>query len=308
VPKTPPAYNILSVYYLQGDDSYYLQTDSGVFGPYVLPPAEMPAETLFGPQAVLRFMGVAQGGGGAAMGAQPQIAALPLPQQPAAQGAMPQQAGQGAARPGAGPFPPAGQVNAAPAQRPNVRPSTAAARDRAWKQIELGDAQFGQRQFARALDHYRDAAVAAADLAEAFFRQAQAEVALGLPEQAVAAIRRGLLFDPDWADSDFRLDQLYGDNKPVKDGRLSDLTKTADAHPHDPAAQLLAGVELYFDDQIERAAHYLRRAAMLYGPQAGVPLQGFLTHLPPAKPVAPAVPNKPLAPSKPAAPGQGLDI
>ena len=44
VSKTPPAYlpayNITSVYYLQGDDSYYLQTDSGVFGPYVLPPAK----------------------------------------------------------------------------------------------------------------------------------------------------------------------------------------------------------------------------------------------------------------------------
>ncbi len=295
-----PAVNVYSVYYLQGDDSYYLQTDSGLFGPYAAPPVEMPAEVLFGPQAVQRFMGVAPQGGAMA-GAQPQIAALPLPQQPPAGGAAPQ-GGQAAG----GPFPPVAQMNAPAAPKPNVRPSTAAGRERAWKQIDLGDAQFGKRQFSSALQHYRDAAAAANDLGEAFFRQAQAEVALGMHTDAVAAIRRGLLFDPDWADSDFRLDQLYGDNRPVKLGRLSDVTKAADAHLHDAAAQFLAGVELYFDDQLQRAALYLRRAATLYGPQAGASLQGFLKHLPPEKPAA--APNNPQPLGKPVAAAQGLDI
>ncbi len=293
-----------------------IATSAGLMGPYSL----LPVDGQFGPGAVQQFMGVQPGGFQPAVGPQQiapqQIAPPPIaPQQIAPQQIAPQQmppggmAGQqnaalGVAQQGvaAGPF----QPEQPP--RPNVRPSNAAARDRAWRQIELGDVEFLQRQFSRALDHYRNAAAAAADLGEAFFRQGQAMIALGLYDPAAKAMRRGLLFDPDWADSDFHLDDLYGDNKPVKDGKLDTLEKAAAAHLQDPELQFLAGIELFFDGQLDRAAPFLRRADAMYGPQASL-LQGFLKKLPAAKAPAqkpganaPALPRK-----KPAAADEGVD-
>jgi tetratricopeptide (TPR) repeat protein len=266
-----------------------LATSSGLIGPYSIPPVDMSADAQFGPLAVQRFMGVLPAGVAAQqIGGVQQIG----PQQ--------QAAGQGA-------------LQGAPPPRPNVRPSNAAARDRAWRQIELGDTEFLQREFARALEHYRSAAVAAADLGEAFFRQGHAMMALGLYEPAAKAMRRGLLFDPDWADSDFHLDDLYGDNKPVKNGKLDVLEKAAAAHLQDPALQFLAGVELFFDGQLDRAAPFLRRADTMYGPQASF-LQGFLKKLPAAQAGAqnpggnnPGGDNPAPGQKKPVAGDEGLD-
>jgi hypothetical protein len=303
---TQPAW----IYYLPGGTSYMIATSAGLMGPYSL----LPVDAQFGPGAVQQFMGVQPGGIQPGI-APPQIA----PQQIAPQQIAPQQmapggmAGQqnaavgapqqGAPQQGAaaaGPFQPE------PPAKPNVRPSNAAARERAWRQIELGDAEFLQRQFARALDHYRNASAAAADLGEAFFRQGQGMIALGLYDPAAKAMRRGLLFDPDWADSDFHLDDLYGDNKPVKEGKLDTLEKAAAAHPQDPELQFLAGIELFFDGQLDRAAPFLRRADAMYGPQASL-LQGFLKKLPVAK--APAQkPGANVPPQKkPAAADDGVD-
>jgi hypothetical protein len=298
------------IYYLPGGTSYMVASSTGLVGPYAITPVEVQ----FGPVAVQQFVG-GQAAGFPAAGFQPgvipqQIAPQQIgpqqvaPQQMAPGGVAAQQNGlvggaqQGAAA--AGPF----QPEAPP--RPNVRPSNAAARDRAWRQIELGDAEFLQRQFARALDHYRNASAAAADLGEAFFRQGQGMIALGLYDPATKAMRRGLLFDPDWADSDFHLDDLYGDNKPVKEGKLDALEKAAAAHLQDPELQFLAGIELFFDGQLDRAAPFLRRADAMYGPQASL-LHGFLKKLPVIKAAA-QKPGANVPPQKkPAAADDGVD-
>lgn len=93
-----------------------------------------------------------------------------------------------------------------PAPRPTVRPASAAATARARRFVAFGDERFREQEFSLAYQRYKKAAQAAPDLADAYFRQGLAQIALGHYPSAAAAIKRGLLFQPRWAGSDFRLD------------------------------------------------------------------------------------------------------
>lgn len=275
---------------------YSLTTDSGTFGPYIAPPVVVSGNALFGPQAVLRMMGVDP---------------APAPQV------------QPLARPRRG-------VDADAA--PIIPPADHRARQKSWNLVDQGDAEFVQRRFAQALSRYRDAAAAARDLAEPQFRQGFALVAMARFADVARAFRHGLQLDPDWADSGFQLDELYGANKVVKQSHLDALRKAVRDHPHDPDALFVLGVCLYFDNQIDAAAPLFRRAVNVLGPQDSDHLAGFLKHLPSEKKPAdrniegnkPAVkvpppplpaPDKPTDKKplekpneKPADPFEGLDI
>ncbi|HEV3415604.1 MAG TPA: tetratricopeptide repeat protein [Pirellulales bacterium] len=283
-------------YGLYSDYPYSLTTDSGTFGPYIAPPVVVSGNAQFGPQAVRRFMGVEPVPG-------PQAQPLPRPRRIV-------------------------DVDAAPI----IPPADHRARQKAWNLIDQGDAEFVQRRFAQALLRYRDAAAAARDLAEAQFRQGFALVAMARFADAAKAFRHGLQLDPEWADSGFHLDELYGANKILKQSHLDALRKAVKDHPHDPDALFVLGVCLYFDDQIDAAAPLFRRAVNVLGPQDSDHLDGFLKHLPsekkpadgnveankPAAKVPPPplpAPDKPAdkkpleKPSaKPADPFEGLDI
>jgi hypothetical protein len=226
---------------------YSLGTPYGDLGPYVAPPIFVSADAQFGPRAVQRFMGVDPA---------PIAAAEPR------------------ARPRRGAD--AGDAPVAPA-------SDARARLKAWRLIDQGDAEFIARRFAQALSRYREAAAAARDLGEAQFRQGFALIAMGRYADAAKALRRGLALDPDWAESEFRLNDLYGANKQAKAEHLDALRKAIAAHPHDADLLFLLGVCLYFDGQFDAAAVPLRRAANVLGPVGADHLAGFLKHLPSEK-------------------------
>jgi tetratricopeptide (TPR) repeat protein len=226
---------------------YTLGTPSGEFGPYVAPPLFASGNAQFGPRAVQRFLGADPA---------PAPAAQPVPRARRAKDAD--------------------DVAPPPA-------SDARARLKAWRLIDQGDVEFVARRFAQALGHYREAALAARDLGEAQFRQGFALIAMARYADAVKAFQRGLTLDPDWPESDFRLDDLYGVNKPAKTEHLDALRKAVAAHPHDADLLFLLGVCLYFDGQIDAAAPFLRRAANVLGPVGADHLTGFLKHLPSEK-------------------------
>ncbi len=234
-----------------GGDPYFDQSY------FAYPPIAAPAENLFGPLAVQRFMGVD-----------------PVPRQPQAPVAAQQQQQQQQPN-----FP-----NAAP------NSSDSKARARAWRSIDSGDAEFKQKHFAQALTRYRDAQSAARDLADACFREGHALLAVGRYSDAYKTYRRGLVIDADWADSDFRLDQIYGDNKLTKSAHIDALVRAVAQHPHDPELLFLLGVYLYFDGQTARSAEFFQRAALVLGPANADHLTGFLKHALPEAKAAPKLP------------------
>ncbi len=232
---------------------YAVGVDGGTLGPFFYPPVFADGQQQFGPQAVQRFMGVNP----------PQAAA---------------------AAPAARPQPNFADAPAAPP------PSDAKTRAKAWRIIDQGDADFAQQRFAQAIDHYRDAAAAARDVAETVFRQGHVLAAEGHYADAVKQYRRGLEIDPDWATSDFVLDQLFGENKFRKAAEFRVMERTLAAHPHDPDLLIVLGVWHYFDGQKEAAGDELRRAAALLAAGADDPFAGFFKNLPAAKGALPPPP------------------
>jgi tetratricopeptide (TPR) repeat protein len=214
---------------------------------------------------------------------------------------------QQAAQPAPAPRPQAGVVEAAPPHADNR------ARLKAWRLIDDGDAEFKQRRFAQALTRYRDAAAAARDLAAAQFRQGFALAAITRYTDAAKAFIRGLQLDPDWPDSDFKLDEIYGENKGLEKEHIDALQKALAAHPHDADVLFVLGIYLYFGDHPADSAPLFERAQAVVGPLNDDHLTGFLKHfatdkVPPAKPgEKPAVkvppPPLPIEDKPQAAPG-----
>ena len=160
---------------------------------------------------------------------------------------------------------------------------------RAKRMIDHGDEHFRQQRYGEAYRRYKLAAQAAPDLAEAYFRQALALVALTQYDAACEAIRRGFEFDVEWAKSPFRLDEIYADNHLAKQAHLDALAEAAEAAPQDARLWYLVGVVLYFDDRPERAEPFFERAQQLAG--HNVYLHGFLRELDEAQAVPPPEPE-----------------
>ena len=198
------------------------------YQPYILPPLYVPAETMYGPEAVKRFMGVDRvsppAGGGSKASPERKV-----------------------------------REDKPPSQRGTSRDSLV----RAGRFMGYGDNHFANQKYLDALQRYRSAAEAAPQLAEAFFRQAYALIAMGRYEPALKAIKRGLELDSGWAKSDFRNDELYGPNQTAKRAHVDALAKAAHEKPEDPDLLLLVGVFLYFDGQTDRAEPFFQRADQL---------------------------------------------
>jgi tetratricopeptide (TPR) repeat protein len=202
----------------------------------------LPAETLYGPEAVKRFMGLDRLSPPPVI---PQVIAVVKDE------------------------------DDEEPNRPVARASNQRSLNLGWRFIGFGDARFGKREYADAYQHYRKAAQAAPALADAYSRQGHALIALGRYEQAAKAIKRCLEIDPDWARSDFRNDELYADNQPAKAAHIDALAEAATANPNDADLLLLVGVFLHFDGQPDRAKPFFERAARLAGAD-GPQLRGFL--------------------------------
>jgi tetratricopeptide (TPR) repeat protein len=123
---------------------------------------------------------------------------------------------------------------------------------------------------AEAYDRYKKAAEAAPDLSEPYFRQGHTLAALRRYEQAAAAFRRGLALRPDWAAGGFRLSDMYRDRDAARLATLDTLQRMAEVQPDDVNVQFVAGVQFFFDGQVEQARKHFERAKALGEPAQNV--------------------------------------
>jgi tetratricopeptide (TPR) repeat protein len=202
----------------------------------VLPPVWLPAESLYGPQAVRQFMGA-----DALTAPRPNVNII-------APG------GSGAQKADAGNQP-----------KPTLRGTNREALELAWRHIGFGDADFENQKYSEANRHYRQAADVAPQVAEAYARQGYAMAALGRYDAAAKAFRRALTLDPDWPKSKFRNNEIYGGNQIAKKAHMDALAQAATKEPNDADLLFLVGLYLHFDGESQRAKPFFQKAGQLAG-------------------------------------------
>lgn len=170
---------------------------------------------------------------------------------------------QPALRPGVGGFGVLAGDNAKAAKAKKIRVSNPESMARARQFIAFGDEQFHGQEYSEAYQRYKKAAIAAPDLADSYFRQGMALLAMGRYAPAAKALRHGLALNPEWPQSHFRLDDLYGDNRLAKVTHLEQLATAATERPDNSDLMFLLGVGLYFDAQRDRARLFFERAQEL---------------------------------------------
>ncbi|HEY4311268.1 MAG TPA: hypothetical protein VGN12_17590 [Pirellulales bacterium] len=175
-----------------------------------------------------------------------------------------------------------------------ARATNAEARARSQRFIVLGDRHFAKQAYSDAYSRYKLAQQAAPDMGDGFLRQGFALTAMGRYENAAKNLKRGIALAPNWINSGFRLDQLYGANALAKAAHLEALAQQALKGPSSDLLFLL-GLMLYCDGQAERAGPFFLRAKELAGGD-DAHLDGFLQKLAPAN-QAPA-PAEPVAVAK----------
>lgn len=229
----PPPVTAYPYYVTPGYTPYGYYGGYGGYVPYsypgYLPPVFAPSETIYGPGAVQQFFG-----------------------------------GENNSSPPARSNPPRRRDRAPDDDPPSSPRSTNAASMAAGQKfIGFGDENFIRQRYADANQRYRKATQAAPALAEGYFRSGFALVALGHYEAAAQMFKRGLNVDPNWPQSQFRLDDLYGANQSVKTTHLESLAKAAMDEPSNGDLLFLVGIELYFDGQKDRAKPFFERADQL---------------------------------------------
>lgn len=160
-----------------------------------------------------------------------------------------------------------------------AREVSLAMRERAWRFMDLGDEAFREQDYRGAYEKYRSAARAAPRVVEAYLKQAQAMIALGTYDQALAAYGKALALPPLWATANFSLTRQYGDDAAgnvLKTKHLDQLAAAAEKDPNNADLMLLIGMELYYDQQPDRAVNFLRKAQQLGGQVIELPDQDAL--------------------------------
>jgi tetratricopeptide (TPR) repeat protein len=211
------------------------------YPPYYIPPLYLPAEELYGPRAVQRFMGVDHWFQQPQPQAQTNIVIQRDARQPAAPAAPP----------------------AEPEEPKPGRATNQQALNLARRFLGFGDVHFTNQNYAEANDRYRKAATAAPQLADSYFRQAYALLAMGRYDLSMRAIRRGMDLSADWPQSGFSNAELYGDNPQAKAAHLEALAAASEEDPHNADLLFLVGVLLHFDGKPERARPFFERANQL---------------------------------------------
>jgi tetratricopeptide (TPR) repeat protein len=199
-------------------------------GPVVLPPLYLPAEEIYGPQAVRRFMGI---------DGPPASAPVVI-------------------------------INNADRDRdvgakPKPRITNAAMKAQAGKFMAFGDANFSKQKYNSAFERYRTAAQSASDIPEPFLRQGFALIAMGRYDAAAKVMRRALLLAPNPNQWRLNLDELYGDNRIAKSAHLETLAQAVEQSPQSADLLLLLGLYLYFDGQRQRALPVFQRCEQIGG-------------------------------------------
>jgi len=205
---------------------------------YYLPPIYQPAELNYGPGAVKQFMGVDRN--------------YPL----ATRSKTIEPAFDASGRLG-------DLVDLEPLTR---RPtSNADTRARAARYVAQGDRLFGEQQTYLALMQYRQATKAAGDVADSYFRQGFALLALGKYDEAVDIFKSGLAIDKNYFADDFRLDDVYQDNLIAKNAHIDALAKATLSDADNADLMFLVGAFLHFDGETARSVKFLMKANDLAG-------------------------------------------
>lgn len=271
--------------------------------PLVLPPVVIPSEQIFGPAAAARMLGVDLFGPVPAQVAPAQVA----PAQVAPAQAAPAQdapAEVGAVAPERFvPLAPeviARRAELARAKRDEKPPfvSNAAARQRAARFMELGDAYFAQARYVLAYERYKSAVQAAPDLVEPYLRRGQALIAMRSYDLAALTYQHAFKMHPDWAKTAFRLDTLYANRPHDKEDHLDALAAAAEK---EPTAELmfLLGAQLLYDGQAERSLKFFQRAKDLPHREE-LPLRGIAERAEKAGDKKPPLEVQPAAAPQPA--------
>ncbi|HUT88232.1 MAG TPA: tetratricopeptide repeat protein [Thermoguttaceae bacterium] len=195
--------------------------------PY-LPLIHIPAEHLYGPQALKRFLGLSP--------------TYPAPASPRAILVA------------------GGDENG---EEPARRATNQRALDLGRRFLGFGDAHFADGKYAEAYSRYKKAADAAPTLADAYFRQGFALVALGNYQQAAKVLKRGLEIAPDWPRSGFRIHEFYGNDAAAKTAHLGALSQAVVDQPHDADLPFVLGVLVHSGGEPDRAVPLFERAARL---------------------------------------------
>lgn len=209
---------------------------------WALPPAVIPAETIYGPGPVRRMMGLDP-----PLGTPIVNNTTIVNNGPAAPAVVQQPDGFGVLAAGGAP------------PRLRVPATNAAARERAKRQLEIGDGWFQKQQYGDAWIAYKEAARAAPDVADAYFHQAAAAVAQRRYEAAVDALKYGLRISTAYLDGEFKYSKLYGDNRISQTAHLEALAQAAMDQPSSDL-YFLTGVMLFFDAEPLRAAPFFAKA------------------------------------------------
>jgi tetratricopeptide (TPR) repeat protein len=150
-----------------------------------------------------------------------------------------------------------------------VRASSIEQRRKADQYLAQGDSLFREQRFHSALQKYKLAALAAPDMAEAFWREGHALVATSNFDLAASAFKRAIAIDPNVRRGGFTLDKLYATASMAKTAHIEQLAGWALEHAESSNAYFLMGVTLAYDGQAERAAKFFRRAADMSGVAGG---------------------------------------
>ena len=170
--------------------------------------------------------------------------------------------------------------------RLKVRTSNADSRRRADRYIALGDDLFAKHDWHSALQKYKLAGQLAPDVAECYWRQGHALIAVNQFNQAAAAFRRALRVDNDTSRGGFRLRDLYADSEAAKNAHLEALAGEALGSTISSDAYFLIGVTLHYNGEADRARKFFQRAAVLSAEDRGL-VKAF--HEPKAAPGLPAL-------------------
>nr|MDQ3331917.1 tetratricopeptide repeat protein [Planctomycetota bacterium] len=110
-----------------------------------------------------------------------------------------------------------------------------------------GDEAFGNQDFQRAYDRYKQAMLTAKDNGAAQFRMGYTLVALGQHSRAIEHFKRGLLVEPALAITGPAPSELYGDNNLAWSSHLAKVTQWVREDIRDYNRVFLLGVLLFFD-------------------------------------------------------------
>lgn len=127
----------------------------------------------------------------------------------------------------------------------------------------LGKDAFAAREYGRAARRFRQASEVYPEESLAHFLLAQAEFSLGRYAEAVAAIRDGMRWRPDWPRVPFRAVGPYGANAADFRGHLRDLEAALARYPNDAVLLFLLAYQMWFDGRQDEARPLFQRAAAL---------------------------------------------